>query len=200
MLLKNAQYSIDCQIIYTDYMASTHLHKIRQFLKLRYASPKSILIDMSLTVLAAMLFIGGILKTQGLVIDKPSDAAESFSSYESQLVTIGSKQYKLYVADTPDRQIQGLSTITSMKPHEGMMFVFERPGPRSFWMKDMNFPLDFIFVSRNAVVDIHENIQPDSYPSGIVSRLDADTVIELNAGEVSENGVTVGDRIEIRDS
>lgn len=178
-------------------MTSMSLPKIRLFLKLRYASRTSILFDISLTVIAGMFFIGGIMKTQGWNIERPSDAAKTFSTYEYSLVNIGNKQYRLYIADTPDKQMKGLSSITSMKSYEGMMFEFDNAGVRSFWMKDMNFPLDFVFVFNDSVVDIHENVKPASFPDSILSRLPANKVIELNAGEVSENGIKLGEKIEV---
>jgi len=84
-----------------------------------------------------------------------------------------------------------------MSVSEGMIFVFDKPDFYYFWMKDMKFPLDFIFIKNNEVVDLLENIAPETYPKSFTSKVKADKVIELNAGEIKKSGIKIGDKLDI---
>jgi len=101
----------------------------------------------------------------------------------------------LYVADTDKRRVQGLSGVEKLASNEGMLFIFETKAFQSFWMKKMNFPLDFIFLEDERVVDVIENVSPDSYPKVISPQSQSNRVIEINAGEVERNGIEPGDSV-----
>jgi uncharacterized membrane protein (UPF0127 family) len=108
----------------------------------------------------------------------------------------------LLVAETPDENMWGLSDFPSLPPDTGMMFVFPQPGIHSFWMKDMKFSLDMIWLdSDNRVITIHENINPDTYlqnpPELFRPVKPASAVIEVPGGFVKEYGVRLGEVLEI---
>jgi uncharacterized membrane protein (UPF0127 family) len=73
-----------------------------------------------------------------------------------------------------------------------MVFKFEEPGRHGFWMKDMRFPIDVIFLDKSAkVVDLWQNAQPCTqeacaayYPAA-----DAKYVVEVNAGQAAALGL-----------
>src|SRR5919112_5199008 len=66
-----------------------------------------------------------------------------------------------YMAKTNDQQVKGLSVKDHLKENEGMLFVFEQPTRQEFWMKDMRFPIDIIWLDSNGtVVHIEHNLQP----------------------------------------
>ena len=65
------------------------------------------------------------------------------------------------IADTPALRSQGLSGREDIGDYQGMLFVFNENGSYSFWMKDMNFPLDLIYIDETYyIVDIIENKKP----------------------------------------
>lgn len=65
------------------------------------------------------------------------------------------------IADKPDTQAKGLTIKESLKEDEGMLFVFPKADKLSFWMKDMKFPIDIIWVNESyAIVDISRNLPP----------------------------------------
>lgn len=106
--------------------------------------------------------------------------------------------FALEVARTPEQIAQGLMFRESLAPASGMVFVFDAPGPRAFWMKNCHFALDMVFsLADGTVVDVLENVPPceadpcPSYPS----RSPADTVLELTAGEARRHGVLPGARL-----
>jgi hypothetical protein len=106
--------------------------------------------------------------------------------------------FGLEVARTPEQVAQGLMFRESLSPSTGMVFLFDAPEPRSFWMKNCHFALDMVFALKNGtVVDVLEGVPPcaadpcPSYPS----RAPADTVVELTAGEAMRHGVAPGARL-----
>lgn len=106
--------------------------------------------------------------------------------------------FALEVARTPEQIAQGLMFRESLAPASGMVFLFEGPEPRAFWMKNCHFALDMVFaLADGTVVDVLEAVPPceadpcPSYPS----RAPADTVVELTAGEAARHGVVPGARL-----
>jgi uncharacterized membrane protein (UPF0127 family) len=112
------------------------------------------------------------------------------------------KEINLLVAQTPDETMWGLSDFPSLPPDTGMMFMFPQPGIYSFWMKNMKFPLDMIWIdSDNRVVTIHENISPDTYyknpPELFLPTSPASAVIELPGGFIKINNLKIGNKLNI---
>lgn len=86
------------------------------------------------------------------------------------------------IAETEAEQQQGLMNRSFMPNDRGMLFIFNREEPRSFWMKNTIIPLDIIYVNAaGSLVSIAENTQPYS-ESSIPSKGPALYVIEVNAG------------------
>ncbi len=105
---------------------------------------------------------------------------------------------RLELALTDEEKAQGLMFRESLAPASGMVFVFDAPEPRTFWMKNCHFALDMVFALRDGtVVDVLENVPPcaddpcPTYPSA----RPADTVVELTAGEARRHGVARGTRL-----
>jgi uncharacterized membrane protein (UPF0127 family) len=89
---------------------------------------------------------------------------------------------------------RGLSGRQNLPENSGMLFVFENPGQYAFWMKDMNFPLDIIWLSaEKKVIYVKENAAPDSYPASFGPKEKAKYVLEVNALESARLGIKEGD-------
>lgn len=104
------------------------------------------------------------------------------------------------IADTPQLRSQGLSGRPSLDPRAGMLFVFEEPGNYTFWMIEMHFPLDFVWIGEDCVVaDLTEDAppqQPGQSPSDLPRYRPAAPVkyvLEINAGEIELAGISTGD-------
>lgn len=97
-------------------------------------------------------------------------------------------------------QILGLSGRSSLCALCGMVFVFRQAQIQNFWMKEMKFPLDMIFIRDHKVVEIVENV-PVKKPAGETPRVrsqePADMVLEVNAGFVVKNHVALGDEVKL---
>ncbi|OGG85839.1 hypothetical protein A2392_00245 [Candidatus Kaiserbacteria bacterium RIFOXYB1_FULL_46_14] len=102
------------------------------------------------------------------------------------------------VADTPEERNLGLSGVESLPTNEGKLFVFDKEGDYGFWMKDMNIPLDIIWINNERrVVHIEENVLSESYPAIYSSPEPARFVLEVNAFFASTFKLNEGDTVTI---
>ena len=114
----------------------------------------------------------------------------------------GGQQFRADIADTMDKQSIGLSGRPSLGQDEAMLFMFGRYAARTFWMPDMNFPIDIIWIKDDVVVGFAENVQPEPGVGMFAlkrysSPEPVDKVLEVIAGTVSRLGVKIGDRVAI---
>ena len=108
-------------------------------------------------------------------------------------IRINSQTIYVRVADTPQTQEQGLSGTPSLPGNQGLLFVFPADGKYPFWMKDMNYSIDILWLADDgSVVYIAPNVTPQSYPRTYVSTEPARYVLEVNAGFASSHGIKIG--------
>lgn len=101
-----------------------------------------------------------------------------------------------YVADSNPERMRGLSRSEFLPVNQGMLFVFEQASEQCFWMKDMNFSIDMIFMDSNKkVTKIYSNVAPATYPESFCAD-DTKYVLEVNAGIARQSGVREGQMIE----
>ena len=104
------------------------------------------------------------------------------------------------VADTRPAIQRGLMYRETLDEDEGMFFVFDREEVHIFWMKNVNFPLDMLWLdSNNRVVHIERSVPPcDDDPCALYTpSAPAKFVLETRAGFVESNGISVGDGITL---
>ena len=107
----------------------------------------------------------------------------------------GMARFSVEVADDPRERSQGLMHRDSMATSAGMLFVYERPQPVSFWMRNTLIPLDMIFMDETGTVQhIHENAIPLD-ETGIPGGNDIQYVLEINGGLSSRLGITLGSQL-----
>ena len=116
-------------------------------------------------------------------------------------LAIGTKQILIEIADTDNSREQGLSNRDVLSDENGMLFKFQNtntPNP-SFWMKDMKFNLDMIWINNQKIIGITPNIPaPEnnlnlptySPPSNITD------VLEVAAGFTERNNIKIGDTVK----
>jgi uncharacterized protein len=115
-------------------------------------------------------------------------------------VTIDGFSLTADLALSSEQKEKGLSVKEKLKENESMLFVFEKPGKLSFWMKDMKFPIDIIWLDNNGkIVHIEENLEPCSLvfvcPS-YTPNTDSQYVLETVAGITQRLNVSVGTDVD----
>ncbi len=106
--------------------------------------------------------------------------------------------FRFEIADTPEKRIKGLSGREGLDENTGLVFVYDQPGIYGVWMKDMNFPIDVIWLDENyRVADIAEDLRPDSFPEVFKPSAPAKYILEANAGFAEENGLKIGDDLSL---
>ena len=97
------------------------------------------------------------------------------------------------VANTPSLKEQGLSGRVSMDADRGMLFVFAKPSIYGFWMKDMNYPLDMVWMDADhQVISVSNDVATSTYPNAIFPASKIQYVLELNAGTSQNFGIATG--------
>ncbi len=102
------------------------------------------------------------------------------------------------IADTPEKREAGLSGRESLAQDEGMLFVFPEDGIYAFWMKDMRFSIDILWISHaGMVVELQKSVSPETYPATFVPSKDARYVLELPSGWIEAHIVEIGDIVHL---
>ncbi len=100
------------------------------------------------------------------------------------------------VVDTFDARALGLSGRTELPDNYGMLFVFDTAERQGFWMKDMQVPIDIFWLKDNGtILDVKENVSPDTYPDVFYPSAPVRYVLETRAGFASNHALTKGDSI-----
>ncbi len=105
------------------------------------------------------------------------------------------RKIDIELAENDDERMQGLMYRKSMDDNKGMLFIFQKEEPQSFWMKNTIMPLDIIYVnSKKEIVKIFKNTIPFSEKS-LPSGNPATYVVEVNGGFTDKYGIKEGDLI-----
>jgi uncharacterized protein len=127
-------------------------------------------------------------------------ALEDLSTFPKGRVEIqgrsGSHEFRVWIADTPQRQAQGLMFVRDLPADRGMLFVHEPPRQSGMWMKNTYVELDMLFVAQGRIVSMARRARPHSLKS-IESGVPVSAVLELRGGEIDRRGLRVGDPVRI---
>lgn len=119
----------------------------------------------------------------------------------TQVLYGGALPILVSIADTDEERQQGLSHTAKLAPQTGMLFIFDTPGRYGFWMKDMQYPLDIVWLDADMrVISVDENVRPESYPETVYPAEDARYVLELNAFEASRIGIVSGQKLYFKET
>jgi len=107
---------------------------------------------------------------------------------------------KLKVASSAIEKSTGLSGIPNMQDFDGMLFLFAKPEEANFWMKDMQFSLDILYLDENRdVLEIHADQQPCKNilecPSITSKTNQIKYVVELASGKAEEYGIEINNKL-----
>lgn len=126
----------------------------------------------------------GILLTAGILL---LFINYSYRSGKNKIVNlkICDEIFSVEVADTEYARKTGLSKRENLGEKEGMLFLFDKPYIRYFWMKDMNFSIDIVWINGDKIVGVNENLEPTiagEKPIIYSSPAVVDKVLEIRAG------------------
>ncbi len=126
----------------------------------------------------------------------PSMFCTKAADYKSYALINKNKLF-LEVANTPKKRIKGLMFIKNLPEKHGMIFLFEKSGKKTFWMKNVEIPLDIIFIDKGKIINIINNAKPcRQFPCPTYSsEKNADSAIEVNAGYCNKYKIKIGDEI-----
>jgi len=162
-------------------------------------------------LLIALVFGAGLAINQIKTNPKATLSASSLSTplevnndYAQSSVKVGAKTFAVELALTAEQQSLGLSNRNSLVSNAGMLFVFKPAEAATFWMKDMKFPLDMIWIYQGKVIAIDKNLpipKTGTAPADLPTyspKTPVDYVLEINAG--ASVGIGIGDRFELATS
>ena len=111
---------------------------------------------------------------------------------------VGDTVLKVEIADTPEERLLGLSGRRGLNEGEGMLFILDEPGRPGFWMKDMRFSIDIIWIKEDGrVLAIDEGVGPETYPETFAPSEDVKYVLEVPEGFSNKAKIELGEILSI---
>lgn len=146
-----------------------------------------------------------LLLTIAIGVARSQDVAKNvfnFPFMQNPTATINKHAFSLIVVkEAKDVEI-GLSNKTSLPQDQAMLFVFKKEDIYPFWMRDMKFPLDIIFIKDDKIVTISQNAQPPTSPSDNVPvykpMSPVNKVLEINAGLSKKYDIKEGNVVQFK--
>jgi uncharacterized membrane protein (UPF0127 family) len=148
---------------------------------------------------ARTLLAAGLLLAASAALPQGA-APEPLSAFPQSLLAIRTSSgkvvnFKIWEADTPKREQQGMMFIREMDEHTGMLFMFPENKPVTMWMKNTYVSLDLVFLNAQGKIDyIAANATPKS--EAIIGPPTPEfAVLELKGGACESFGIKVGDKV-----
>ena len=143
--------------------------------------------------------LGGLLLTALAVLQFGLPIPLASALQKGKVVIDGRVRVDAEVARSSEEQAKGLGGRSSLKKGWGMLFPYDGPGPRAFWMMGMLIPLDILWIRDGKIVAIEAKIPPPSpgKPLAVYSHV-ADLVLEVPAGYAREMGIRMGQPVRVR--
>ncbi|MCC7436582.1 DUF192 domain-containing protein [Candidatus Nomurabacteria bacterium] len=145
---------------------------------------------------------GALLLVLFLLLKSENSIPKNINNVYDGIVTIGENKIAVSIADSENEREQGLSNTPYLEANSGKLFVFDTARVYGFWMKEMNYPIDIIWIDQNnKIIDITRDLKPETYPEVFYPSSDVLYVLEVNAGfstlnNISENQlVTIGQEL-----
>jgi len=146
-----------------------------------------------------------------ILLPKKAENEQKIDAGSVKTIKIGEITLNIEVANTDVKRAQGLSGKEAnqndpiglgLGENEGMLFVFDKEGYYSFWMKDMNFPIDIAWLDKNKkIIYIEKNVSPQTYPKTFYAQKNnlpilSLYVLETKAGFFEKFKIKIGDIAE----
>ncbi len=154
----------------------------------------NILWGVTLLMLVIAVFGVSAMKNDAEVIV----AQEKTPNRPKDTLVLSGETFFVEIMRSREAQAKGLSGRESLPDDHGMLFWFTQDGFYPFWMPDMNFAIDILWIDQYwNVVHIEEGVSPETYPATFSSPVLARYVLELSAGSVERIGANIGQKITL---
>ncbi len=132
-----------------------------------------------------------------------SQSEASFNTARVAFDNPNSTSFTVDVADTVAEQTLGLGDTEILPADHGMLFIYPEADIYPFWMKEVEYPLDIIWIMDDTVVDITTNIPPEG--AGTAYRdyakyspnTPVNMVLEVKAGVTEQENIAIGQHLTI---
>ena len=166
-----------------------------------------VIVGIAIGVIAAVLYFNPAITSmltgqegdqQDMIIGE--DMRQGSNGYQQVNVTVNDLVLAADISATNEQRTQGLSVKDRLVENEAMLFVFGNEAEHTFWMKDMKFPIDIIWIdSDKTVVHIEHNLQPCSFEvlcPTYKPNDDSMYVLETVGGFAEKYGIVKGTQVE----
>ncbi len=125
-------------------------------------------------------------------LSKSNNTPKSVQANGCNGLSVSNECYSLEYASSNKQHIKGLSDRDSLAEKSGMMFVFPEPKEECFWMKDMRFSIDMVWLNeKREIIKIEPNVAPETYPTTYCAD-NTKYVLEINSGHAQKLGLQQG--------
>lgn len=116
---------------------------------------------------------------------------------EQKIIKINDTSIKVEVVDTLQTRTMGLSGRETLAEGTGMLFIFDSPAMAGFWMKDMKFAIDIVWIDENyQIVDIDKSVLPETFPEVFYPDRAIKYVLEVPAGYTNQHQIGLGAMVQ----
>lgn len=163
----------------------------------------SIIFGLFTLIILLLLFGGGLTTSSFLKTNAPQNIPKS---QDQKVIPVSIKNLTVsaQLAVNQEERKNGLSGRDSLPFDQGMLFIFEKEGQYTFWMKEMRFAIDIIWIDeKKTIVDIAKNVPPELGEKDrelmiYRPRANAKYVLEINAGLSDLNNLEVSDKVDFK--
>lgn len=159
----------------------------------------AIIFGLVLVIVVFIIFGRGFAPTQ--FTNLTSTPSAQTQKKESTQVTVKDLVIQAKIADESKKHQAGLANYASLALSDGMLFVFDKSGSYTFWMKNVGFAIDIIWIDETKkIVDIAPNVppEPDKGEKELTRyrpKSNAKYVLEINAGLSALHNLQIGDQV-----
>ncbi len=133
--------------------------------------------------------------------EKPQSVGESGKAAGLAMVganaaSLNLSKYKVLLSDTDILREKGLGGRASLSQDSVMLFAFAEDARHYFWMKDMQFSIDMVWLDKDKkVIHVESGVAPDTFPEAFGPKEDSRYVLEFSEGAVRRENIRAGEQV-----
>lgn len=130
-----------------------------------------------------------------LAFHNKNSKVDCTDGYRQDSIILAPNGTQLAVEISADRksQAKGLSGRECIAKDWAMLFSFKEPAIKNFWMKNMQFNIDIVWIDENLkVIGVEKDVSPSTYPKTFPSPTPVKYVLELGANQAEALGIQSG--------